>query len=181
MPDPLCVPQVGGVDYEFDYTVVEPVIEARNPRVNAESTYVSPVIGEAGHLLLYLDLYAMPLYVSFEGVQMREVPDESQSCPHQGYYDDRSKGGNWSHTSNDAAGEWHTVSSSGYVMSDKAGRRASYQTPWVSGWKEWDIPMEWGEGGEVRLHGCTSFYVPRPNGIIIPKLHAVFAKFEGES
>ena len=172
--------QVGGVDYAFDYTVVEPEIEARNPRVNVEPEYVSPVIGEAGHLLLYLDLYASPFYVSFEGVQMREVPDESQACPHQGYYDDRSKGGNWSHTANDGAGGWHTVSSSGYVMSDKAGRRASYQTPWTSGWKEWDIPMEWGEGGVVHVpfspNPTTQRFELRSDGFFTIRKHGHYAE-----
>lgn len=174
------IASVGGVSYEFDYTVVEPVIEARNPRVNAESWYVSPVIGEAGHLLLYLDLYATPLHVSFEGVQMREVPDESQSCPHQGYYDDRSKGGNWSHTASDGAGGWYTVSSSGYVMSDKAGRRTSYQEPWTSGWKEWDIPMEWGEGGVVQVpfnpNPTTQRFELQSDGFFTIRKHGHYAE-----
>lgn len=137
--------------YTFVSSVLEPVIEVRDPRVNAESSEVNPVIGESGHLLLYLDLYVVPAYVSFQGVQIREIPDESQSCPHQGYYDDRSKGGNWSHTANDGAGGWHTVLSSGYVMTDKAGRRTSYDTPWSAGWKEWAVPMEWGEGGAISV------------------------------
>lgn len=145
------VAEFGGFRCTFEYSVVEPSVEARNPRVNIDSALVSPVVGEAGHLLLYLDLYAVPLYVSFEGVQMREVPDESQSCPHQGYYDDRIRGGNWSHTASDGAGTWFTVSSTGYVMTDRAGHGTSYQPTWTTGWKEWAIPMEWEEGGVVGI------------------------------
>ena len=146
-----------GETYETALSVVTPVIAVSNVRVNVYSTDVSPVFGEAGHLLLYQDLYATPFYVSFKDVQFREIPDESQSCPHQGYYDDRTKGGNWSHTESDGAGTWYTTLSSGYVMSDKAGRRTSYSTPWIAGSKKWAIPMAWGEGGVVEIP-----FVPNP-------------------
>ena len=146
-----------GATYETALSVVTPVIAVSNVRVNVYSTDVSPVLGEAGHLLLYQDLYATPLYVSFKDVQFREVPDESQSGSHEGYYDDRTKGGNWSHTASDGAGTWYTTLSSGYVMSDKAGRRTSYSTPWTSGSKQWAIPMAWGEGGVVEIP-----FVPNP-------------------
>ena len=142
---------VAGEVYRTSTRVLEPVIAVTNVRVNVYSTDVSPVFGESGHLLLYQDLYATPLYVSFKDVQFREVPDESQSCPHSGYYDDRIKGGNWSHTASDGAGTWHTTLSSGYVMSDKAGRRTSYSAPWMTGTKVWAIPMEWGAGGVVEI------------------------------
>ena len=89
---------------DFSCVVIEPVIEVRNPRVNQNSAHVSPVMGQAGHLLLYLDMYAGPFYASFQGLEIREVPDESQSGFHIGYFDDRGKGGNWSHTQNDGAG-----------------------------------------------------------------------------
>lgn len=145
------------VTYKTALSVVTPVIAVSNVRVNVYSTDVSPVFGEAGHLLLYQDLYATPLHVSFKDVQFREVPDESQSCSHNGYYDDRSKGGNWSHTASDGAGTWYTTLSSGYVMSDKAGRRTSYSTPWIAGTKEWAIPMAWGAGGVVEIP-----FVPNP-------------------
>ena len=137
--------------YDASVRVLEPVVVTTNVRVNVYSTDVSPVFGESGHLLLYQDLYATPFYVSFYGVQICEVPDESQSGPHQGYYDDRSKGGNWSHTASDGAGVWYTVLRSGYVMTDRAGRRTSYATPWSAGSKTWSIPMSWGAGGVVEI------------------------------
>ena len=146
-----------GEAYETALSVVTPIIAVSNVRVNVYSADVSPVFGEAGHLLLYQDLYATPLYVSFKDVQFREIPDESQSSPHHGYYDDRAKGGNWSHTESDGAGTWYTTLSSGYVMSDKAGRKTSYSTPWMAGSKQWAIPMAWGEGGVVEIP-----FVPNP-------------------
>ena len=148
---------VGESVYETTLNVMAPIIAVTNVRVNVYATDVSPVFGEAGHLLLYQDLYATPLYVSFKDVQFREVPDESQSSPHSGYYDDRIKGGNWSHTESDGAGTWYTTLSSGYVMSDRAGRRTSYSAPWTAGTKEWAIPMAWGAGGVVEIP-----FVPNP-------------------
>ena len=81
---------------------------------------------------------------------------DGQSCPHCGYYDDRTKGGNWSHTAADGAGPWHTVLGSGYVMTDFAGRKVSYATPWSEGSKTWQIPMSWGEGGVLEFPFATN-------------------------
>ncbi|MBQ0032284.1 MAG: hypothetical protein KBT68_05740 [bacterium] len=165
----------GDVSYGIGITVVDPVIQVQNPRVNVNSSDVTPVFGEAGHLVLYMDLYATPFYVSFCGLEIREVPDESQSCPHMGYYDDRSKGGNWSHTANDGAGEWHAVHSSGYVMSDKAGRGTSYQQPWSYGTKEWAIPMAWGNGVDVSVpfspNPTTQLFTLQENGTFSIRKH----------
>jgi hypothetical protein len=151
------------VKHIFDYVVMEPQIEVRNPRVNAVLSDVNPVIGEAGHLLLYLDLYVKPFYVSFEELEICESPDDSQSCPHYGYFDDRTKGGNWSHTAADGAGAWNIVQSSGYYATDKAGRRSKYEEPWTYGWKEWDIPMEWGicglAKGRFKINPTTQKFV----------------------
>ena len=165
----------GDVSYGIGITVVDPVIQVQNPRVNVNSSDVTPVFGEAGHLVLYMDLYATPFYVSFCGLEIREVPDESQSCPHMGYYDDRSKGGNLSHTANDGAGEWHAVHSSGYVMSDKAGRGTSYQQPWSYGTKEWAIPMAWGNGVDVSVpfspNPTTQLFTLQENGTFSIRKH----------
>jgi hypothetical protein len=154
---------IAGVKHIFDYVVMEPQIEVRNPRVNAVLSDVNPVIGEAGHLLLYLDLYVKPFYVSFEELEICESPDDSQSGPHYGYFDDRTKGGNWSHTAADGAGAWNIVQSSGYYATDKAGRRSKYEEPWTYGWKEWDIPMEWGicglAKGRFKINPTTQKFV----------------------
>ena len=154
---------IAGVKHIFDYVVMEPQIEVCNPRVNAVLSDVNPVIGEAGHLLLYLDLYVKPFYVSFEELEICESPDDSQSGPHYGYFDDRTKGGNWSHTAADGAGAWNIVQSSGYYATDKAGRRSKYEEPWTYGWKEWDIPMEWGicglAKGRFKINPTTQKFV----------------------
>ena len=133
----------GGVSYTTDFDVLEPQIIATNATANAGGG-VSPVEGESGHLLLCLDLYATPFYVSFKGLNIQEVPDESQSGPHSGYYNDQTKGGPWSHVAGEhMAGRWNEVDATGYFGTDRAGRSGRYDPPWIQGSKTWPIPMAW--------------------------------------
>ena len=69
----------GNAAYTNAFSYVMPQIEARNPRYNEN---ISMVRGEAGWLLLHLDLYMGPSYVSFTGIEFCEIPDESGNCPH---------------------------------------------------------------------------------------------------
>ena len=134
---------IGNAAYAAAFDVVEPQVVATNARANA-SADVSPVNGEAGHLLLCLDVYVTPFYVSFKGLNIQEVPDESQSGPHDGYYDDRAKGGPWSHVAGEhMAGQWNEVDAAGYFGMDRAGRASRYDPPWIQGSKTWPIPMAW--------------------------------------
>ena len=134
----------GNSVYTNAFRFVLPRIEARNPRCNED---IKMVQGEAGWLVLHLDYYLEPSYVSFQGLQLREIPDESGNCPHEGYYDDVSKGGYLSHCALAGAGPWHEVTSSGYWCSDRIGRAGRYEKPWTNGWKEWPIPIGWGFSG----------------------------------
>ena len=136
----------GGVAYTNDFLMVMPRIEARNPRCNETLTMVR---GEAGWLVLHLDLYVEPSYVSFQGIYFTEIPDESGNCPHSGYYNDVTKGGYLSHCAAAGAGGWFRVNSEGYLCSDKAGRGGRYEKPWGDGWKEWPIPVGWGNNGDL--------------------------------
>ena len=135
---------LGSGTYVMRCKAFQPEIAPRNPCININPLHVNPVLGEAGHLLLYLDMYVAPFYVSFEGLCIREIIDESQSCPHGGYYNDQSKGGSWSHTQAAGAGAWNDVDASGYYATDRAGVAGGYSEPWTDGYKEWDIPMDWG-------------------------------------
>ena len=118
-----------------------PRIVAGNPRCNEA---LSPVRGEAGWLLLYLTLHVEPLFVSFKGLQMREIPDESGNCPHAGYYNDTAKGGYLSHCVAAGAGVVNEIRADGYWTTDRCGRGGRYEEPWSDGWKEWPIPVGWG-------------------------------------
>ena len=149
----------GGVTYVSNFDIVEPQVVATNARANA-STDVSPVNGEAGHLLLCLDVYVTPFYVSFKGLNIQEVPDESQSGLHDGYYDDRSKGGPWSHVAGEhTAGQWNEVNAAGYFGMDRAGRASRYDPPWVQGSKTWSIPMAWSPEPDDRF---MQMFSPNP-------------------
>ena len=153
---------INGVSYSTQLTVVEPEIEIRNVRANDRFSDeakmwdptlvdVNPVVGESGHLLLFLDRYAAPYYVSFEGLQFVEIPDESHNCPHdgQGYYADEARGGPLSHTQLAGAGKWRPANSQAFFGTDAAGTREAYSQPWMDGWKSWPIPMGWGYGADV--------------------------------
>ena len=142
----------GNVSYRTGIRVLDPYVEVRNPRVN-ETNFVFAV-GESGRLLLYLDQYVAPYYVSFRETYMMEIPDESDNCPHTGYYTNRLTGA-WSHSSNQGAGNWCTVEESGYWGVDRAGTPDAYPEPWTEGVKSWNIPVGWGFGGNDVV-GCVS-------------------------
>ena len=154
-----------GCSFSSPICVIEPTIEIRNVRANDRFSEeaklldpqlmdVDPVVGEAGHLLLFLDEYAAPYYVSFEGLMFIEIPDDSHDCPHDeyGYYHNETLGGPLSHTVQAGAGKWHSTNSQAFFGSDAAGRRIAYQQPWTEGWKSWPIPMGWGFGVDVLGH-----------------------------
>ena len=137
----------GNAAYTNDFLMVLPCIEARNPRCNEE---ISTVRGEAGWLVLHLDFHIGPSYVSFQGIDFMEIPDESGNCPHGGYYNDVTKGGYLSHCAGAGAGEWNRVDANGFWCHDKAGHAGRYEQPWSDGWKEWPIPIGWGSNRILR-------------------------------
>lgn len=123
-----------------------PEIIAVNPRCNED---IEAHIGEAGWLLLHMDLYVCPFFVSFNNLQMVEIPDESGICPHGGYYENVEKGGPLSHGVAAGAGNYHYVGLDGYWCSDRAGRGGRYDEPWSNGWKEWPISVGWGASNVI--------------------------------
>ena len=132
---------ISDVCYTNHFLMVMPSIEARNPRYNED---ISMVRGEAGWLLMHLDLFVGPTYVSFKGIDFVEIADESGNCPHGGYYDDVEKGGYLSHCAAAHAGIYTEVALNGFWCSDKCGRGGRYERPWSDGWKAWPIPVGWG-------------------------------------
>ena len=130
--------------FETPLSVVEPVVVCQS----AEWDGVEGSEGVAGQVALVTHLYVVPRHVSFEDLQMQEVPDEDkeQTNGHDGYFNDQTKGGAWSHTVAAGAGRWIPVHTNGYWCSDRAGANV-YQEPWTNGWKEWRIPVGWGQPG----------------------------------
>ena len=156
---------VNDVCYTNQYLCVMPIIAARNPRCNED---IQPVFGDAGWLLLHIALYVEPAFVSFKGLQMREIPDESGNCPHDGYYNDTTKGGPLSHSAAVGAGVVNEVRADGYWTTDMCGVATGYETPWSDGWKEWPIPIGWGYGnsimGQYASPPTTQRFTLRANG-----------------
>lgn len=115
-------------------------------------TGISP--GQAGGVLLTLDLYVLPLDVSFSRVKIEEVPDAGGS--HSGYFADTFFMPEWFHGEGQGAGEWFTVLGDNRFSNDKAGfKRAlpqldstgSVSTIGTNGWSvgnlTWAVPCGW--------------------------------------
>lgn len=135
---------VCGVEYRTVINVEEPHVICRYAVWDGNwGTY-----GIAGNVGMNLALFVEPSYVSFEGLYMAEIPDDTPR-QHWGYFDDTTKGGPWSHTAAAGAGHWSAVGSGGYWTMDAAGVR-QYVSPWSDGGKAWEIPVGWGNPGVER-------------------------------
>ena len=116
-----------------------------HPYVNhVEWDGVDGAIGSAGMVCMNLIVFAYPLSVSFSGIHMLEIADESGTGPHSGYFDDPVLGPPWSHSSGAGAGMWSVVLENNSWTGDRAGMSRAIQSPWTDGWKEWPIPIGWG-------------------------------------
>ena len=115
---------------------------------------VSP--GQAGGVLLTLDLYVSPLDVSFSGVRIEEVPDVGGG--HSGYFADTFFMSDWFHGEDQGAGDWRTVFGDNKFLNDEAGfKRALPQLDstgfvsttgtngWTNGNLTWEVPCGWAD------------------------------------
>ena len=86
-------------------------------------------------------LYVGPMYVSFCGIDMAEIPCDS-IVPPSGYYASTNFTGVLSHTSAAGAGAWHHVGAGNRWCVDHAasGERSP---PWSNGVMSWTIPIQW--------------------------------------
>jgi hypothetical protein len=128
-------------EYRTRMTVVEPKIVCRNV------TWVDiGVPGRSGLLDMRLALYVEPRYVSFKDLHLVEIPDNIE-CPRSGYFSsgEIEKVGALSHTESAGAGKWGRVFSDASWMADRVSRVTAYPQPWIEGWKEWRIPVGWGD------------------------------------
>ena len=101
--------------------------------------------GTAGTIAMNIELLLAPLTVSFMSIWVVEIPDETEECPHFGYFNNPTYGRPWSHTASAGAGEWFLVSRRNEWTHDRAGTARVYPAPWSSGWKEWNIPIGWSD------------------------------------
>ena len=101
----------------------------------------SPPRGRAGGFGMKMSLYVYPMYVSFQGIDMVEVPC-NDVVPPTGYYASTNFDGYLSHCSDAGAGWWHHVKPGNYWTEDEAGSGERH-APWCNGMLVWNVPIAW--------------------------------------
>ena len=142
---------VGTATLVSPITVYEPVARASS----ASWDGAAGTNGIAGTLGMNLEIHVYPMSVSFCGVWMVEIPDESGCCPREGYFANPLPGMPWSHTAGAGAGIWSIVKQGNEWTHDRAGAGGSFPQPWSHGWLEWDIPVGWGEMRDELVGQCA--------------------------
>ena len=112
--------------------------------------------GQAGGILLTIDLYVLPLDVSFSGIRIEEIPDVGGS--HSGYFADTFFMSELFHGEDEGAGDWREVYGNNKFLNDEAGfKRALPQLDstgfvsttgtngWANGNLTWEVPCGWAD------------------------------------
>ena len=109
--------------------------------------------GVAGYVGMELDVYISPFDVSFEEIDIEEVPNERGS--HIGFFASPNFSNIWYHTSLNGAGNWINVGEDNYFARDLAAYTGAipkvYLTGldgmntlgWYYGYISWDVPFGW--------------------------------------
>ena len=97
--------------------------------------------GQAGGFGMRLWLYIGPMCVSFQGIDVAEIPCETIVQP-TGYYATTNFNGVLSHSLAAGAGYWHHVSAGNYWCQDEAKSNFRRQI-WSNGVMTWNIPIQW--------------------------------------
>ena len=97
--------------------------------------------GQAGGFGMRLWLYIGPMNVSFQGIDVSEIPCETVLQP-SGYYATTNFDGVLVHNLDAGAGYWHHVSVGNYWCMDDAGSNDRRQV-WSNGTMTWNIPIQW--------------------------------------
>ena len=118
-------------------TIVEPQF-VKTPEASGVGSFS---LGDVGMGSLVTKNYIGPMTVSFQGVQVFEVPCTNAVAP-SGYFATTNYTGEWSHTIDAGAGWAHLVKENNYWMTDSAGREVPYSN-WSEGLLAWKIPVGW--------------------------------------
>ena len=125
-------------DHYIQYTLIEPTdVIAYSAIWDGECL----PCGRAGGFGMKMRMYVYPMHVSFQGIDMVEVPC-SVVVPPIGYYNTTNFTGYLSHTLEAGAGYWHHVKSGNYWSEDHASSGERYG-PWSGGMLVWNIPIAW--------------------------------------
>ena len=127
-----------GAEYSPELALIEPTdIECRH----VEWDGFRGAIGVAGGFGMNLDLYVLPMTVSFQGIDMVEEPC-NVVIPPTGYYASTNFNGELSHTLDAQAGWWNHVKQGNRWTIDNAFANVRYP-PWSDGVMRWKIPVAW--------------------------------------
>ena len=165
-----------GITIIFRGQTYKPLISILEPTgilaVNAAPTRHGVPRGEAGGVGMELDLYVLPRTVSFSNIAMEEI--ECFTGTHTGYFANIEFEGEWSHTEECGAGDWHDIGQDNFFFRDNPKFKRSLPRMmedgtittnkaygWKSGTLVWDIPIGWGYHGttdDMGLEGCLDGY-----------------------
>ena len=148
---PLIVRVGSDVEYPPSMRVFAPGnIEIRNARPATKG--FAP--GHAGGIGMIMDIYILPMFVSFSEIAVEEVPCDV-GVP-TGYFSFPAMAGAASHTVDNGAGTWINVDEHNYMGEDRPGihRELSPMTPngtltndvsvgWLEGTLYWPTPFGW--------------------------------------
>ena len=127
-----------GAEYRPELALMEPTnIVCRH----VEWDGFHGAIGVAGGFGMNLDLYVLPMTVSFQGIDMVEEPC-NEVIPPTGYYASTNFNGELSHTLDAQAGWWNHVKQGNRWTIDNAFANVRYP-PWSDGVMRWKIPVAW--------------------------------------
>ena len=135
----------GDAEYVPSLSVVEPTgIAARN----VDPILYSDKLDQAGWIGMRMDLYVLPLDVSFTEVLIEEVPCGGERGRATGYFADARFSGLWSHTAENGAGNWCAIGFENDIGEDRPrieGSLPKIGNQWSDGFLFWETPFGWVE------------------------------------
>lgn len=131
-----------GLKYEPELDVIEPSHFIVTRAV--EIVYSNAIPNMAGWCGMSLELSLAPTNVSFQALDVMEVPetDEGGIAP-TGFFLNEQFSNEWHHTTFCGAGNWFEVGAGNHFATDKAEFSDGHAAPWSSGSITWRIPMAW--------------------------------------
>ena len=144
----LCFAFTNGLNYEPELDVIEPSHFVVTRAM--EIVYSNAVPNMAGWCGMSLELSLAPTNVSFQALDVMEVPetDEVGIAP-TGFFLDERFSNEWHHTTFCGAGNWFDVETGNHFATDKAEFSDGHAAPWSSGSITWRIPMAWRPSGDT--------------------------------
>ena len=149
---PLSVDREELITLSYENATYKPLIQIIEPQISATvvdvCTNVNSEVVFAG-AWMELELYAVPMTVSFRALALEEVPCTAGSL--NGYFEQYADICGTSHTREHGAGTWWDVDAENRMGGDRSMRdRVMFSPlprPYYGGTLQWDIPIGWNVKG----------------------------------